>query len=118
MAELCAAASQTLIRQHAMLPRKSLLEQMQVGSVPQLPMPPVRNLLAQSFWSDECWVSECAQNNTRGDGKGDGTERTAQVGSSGVLCAATEPARAKAKTTAGTFMMAAVFVGVQDRSIV
>ena len=114
MAELCAAVSQTLIRQQAMLPRKSLLEQMQAGSVPQLPMPPVRNLLAQSFWSDEHWVSECAQR----DRNGDGTGRTAQSGSSGPPCAATEPARARAKTAAGTFMMAAVFGGVRDRSIV
>ncbi len=74
MAELCAAVSQTLIRQQAMLPRKSLLAQMHAGSLPQLPMPPVRNLLAQSCWSDDAVLAMRSERDPRGpEGGLDGT---------------------------------------------
>ncbi len=52
MAELWSAALQPpgWARQQAIWEMKSLSEQMHLGSVPQLPMPPVRNLLAQDCW--------------------------------------------------------------------
>jgi hypothetical protein len=42
------ALSQAPIRQQLICPMKSLSEQMHLTSRPQLPMPPARNLLAQS----------------------------------------------------------------------